>query len=525
MPGRRLSHDERRLLDFWKNPPGNFPSPLLRQIKINGGPGLRGIQRLMVPILYPLTVICGRNGVGKSTVLALAALSARPPASWQVYWGNARPRTRPGVRVTYTFSDFFHRRPADTPISGLRLGWISMDHGNEIEVVKERTGTRWKRVADPGRHPGSATPPIRAIDFIPVSRILPASEYGAVRSAFGRTPEPVSETLNADSLAKLSFIMGRTYEEAETRFIRGLGLPTCHAGIAYSGFDMGSGESSLIALLARLQSMPTGGLVVIEELELGLHAEAQERLVEVLLGLCSARRLQIICTTHSEVVLDHLPREARVLLRRSGDEHEAISNVSTRFAIHEMAGDARPELVVYTEDRFAAMLVEEALAGPQRARIEAKDVGSNTTLARQAVAHLRLNGPLRALSTFDGDCTDTEITRWVHDERGERQDLAPDWMTLPGDHLTPEKWVIRELERPEYLREFARQLNCTEHVAIGHVEAMRNQLDDHDSGYTLSRRAGLDQTDAHRIMIRSVASRHPGLDALRARVTALLDHQ
>ena len=85
MPGRRLSHDEQRLLEFWDNLPADFPRPLLRQLRVEGGPGLRGIRRLVVPFSYPLTAICGRNGVGKSTVLALAALSARPPADWPVY--------------------------------------------------------------------------------------------------------------------------------------------------------------------------------------------------------------------------------------------------------------------------------------------------------------------------------------------------------------------------------------------------------------------------------------------------------
>ena len=126
-------------------------------------------------------------------------------------------------------------------------------------------------------------------------------------------------------------------------------------------------------------------MIVIEEIELGLHAEAQVRLIDVLLGYCRGKRIQIICTTHSEVILDALPRQARLLIRKAGDEHEAIGNVSTRFAIYEMAGRAQPELIVYTEDRFAAVLVEEALAGPRRARIEVRDVGSNVTLARQAV--------------------------------------------------------------------------------------------------------------------------------------------
>ena len=75
MPGRSLSADETNLLDFWQNPPAAFPRPMLRRIEIGGGTGLRGIDGLFVPFRYPITALCGRNGVGKSTVLALAALA------------------------------------------------------------------------------------------------------------------------------------------------------------------------------------------------------------------------------------------------------------------------------------------------------------------------------------------------------------------------------------------------------------------------------------------------------------------
>ena len=121
---------------------------------------------------------------------------------------------------------------------------------------------------------------------------------------------------------------------------------------------MGGGESSVIVLLSRLQAIPVGGLLVIEEVELGLHVEAQVRLMEVLLSYCSDRRLQIICTSHSEAVIDAVPRRARVLLRKNGQEHEALNNVSTRFAVHEMTGHAQPELIVYTEDKLASMVVD-----------------------------------------------------------------------------------------------------------------------------------------------------------------------
>lgn len=116
MPGRRLSQAERALADFWDNPPANFPKPLLRSIVVEGDTGLRGVRRMSVPFLYPLTVVCGRNGVGKTTLLALATLSARPPEDWRPFWGNTKPRG--SKSVNYAFRDFFHRTMGSPPWTG-----------------------------------------------------------------------------------------------------------------------------------------------------------------------------------------------------------------------------------------------------------------------------------------------------------------------------------------------------------------------------------------------------------------------
>lgn len=521
MPGRRLNQIEADLGRFWEAPPAGFPKPLLRHVRIEGGPGLRGIRDLIVPLPFPFTAICGRNGAGKSSVLGLAALSARSPAGWRVFWGNARPTTANHARAEYSFADFFMRRAGDPSRDGLTLGWAYAHLGNEIEARHRFRGDRLLQLADEGRN-RAVRRPEREIDFIPVSRILPASEHAALRAAFAAPAGGAVTALDPAHLQMLSHVMGRPYQEAHTRSHRGFTLPGCSAGIAYSAFDMGAGEASAVTILSRLQALPMGGLLLIEELELGLHPEAQARLVETLLAQCRARRIQIICTTHSEVVLDRLPRIARVLMRRMGDEHDTVTDISTRYALHDMGGSAAPELQLYTEDRVAAMLAQEAVGGNLRSRIRFSDIGSSATLARQAVSHLRADGEVRALSLFDGDCTANQIQNWIVSERGERHDLVPDYLILPGDGLPPERWILSQLAHDAYLDILAAQLDCSAGQARTHVENMAAQMDHHSSAFVLSQRTGLDQTEATRRLVRSVA-RHPALDALRERVTQILD--
>lgn len=521
MPGRRLNDDERDLKRFWDQPPQQFQKPLLRHVSIAGPPGLRGIESLIVQFSFPFTAICGRNGVGKSTVLALAAVSAKSPDGWRVFWGNSRPSTGKKTRAEYKFSDFFLRRSGDPSRSGLTLGWAYAHLGNEIERREIHNGKRFARMVDEGRNKPSPKPE-REIDFIPVARVLPANEHAGVRSAFKSPSGGTVTALDAHHLAILSHVMGRPYQEAHTRAARGLTLPGCRANAAYSGFDMGAGEASLVTILSRLQALPTGGLLLIEELELGLHPEAQARLVENLVRECRRRRIQIICTTHSDIVLDRLPRIARILLRRDGGDHDAITGVSTRFALHQMGGDARPELQIYTEDKFAAMIVEEALPPDIRPRLRVSDIGNKTALARQAVSHARGEADLGALSLFDGDCTTTEIDGWIASERGERAEINPEYLTLPGNGNPPERWILAELGVDPYLGELAGALGCTAGSAKDHVDDMAAQVEHHSTAWILSRRTGISEQDAARKLARSVRD-HPGLDIVREKVANLLD--
>jgi hypothetical protein len=174
------------------------------------------------------------------------------------------------------------------------------------------------------------------------------------------------------------------------------------------------------------------------------------------------------------------------------------------------------------EDKFAAVLVEESLPAASRSRVIIRDVGDRATLARQGVAHLKMNAQLQALNIFDGDCTQAEIEGWIKNETGGNQALQPEWLILPGAGVNPERWILDALHAPAYRTELASQLNCSNAEASGHVDAMHVQLDQHDSSFVLSGRTALEKDDCRRRMIRSVARLHPELDALRLRVGQLL---
>lgn len=511
MPGRNLSSTERRLLDFWQGPPASWDKPLLRSLEIVGGTGLRGINGLLVPFRFPITALCGPNGVGKSTILALAALAHHAPTGWSS--SSFHPQSG-AHRGYYRFSDFFLRGEGEQDVENLTVTWRYIQEGRELSrtLTKRRRG--WSSYS---------TRPARETVFVPISRILPAYEISAVRSSFASPTSDISSVLLDEvHRRRLSFIMGREYSNVEIQRRGRHIFHRCEAGSLYTAFNMGSGESCMIALLHALQSAPRGSLIVVEEIELGLHPQAQKRLAEVLISVSLEKRLQIICSTHSETFLDALPRHARLLLRRSNEEHSIYESPSTRFAIYEMTGTTQPEIVVYCEDTTASILIQESLPNELRIRVAVREVGSDATVIRQGVAHRRAGFNIQALCVLDGDTSQADINNWISSETGGNPEQAPDYMLLPGDGLAPERWALRQIRHESYRDEFARQLGCSSLEAQSHVEAVAVELDHHNLGFALHRRTNLDELDCLRRIVRAFALRHPQLDGLRGRVETLL---
>ena len=512
MPGRHLNHREEGLRKLWDSPPVNLARPFLESVAVAGG--LRGIAALRVPFRYPISVLCGKNGVGKSTVLALAALAYHSPHGWNIPNWLHQPRSKSSDRSYYTFGDFFVRSVGDKTFDGVSISWTYRGYSPVDPTKFTKTPTRWGRYN---------TRPEREVAFSPIGRLLPAHEVPGIRSVSAQDLLKVSASaLSTGELKHLSYIMGREYSLGEIHETRRHTFQRVRSGAEFTRFNMGSGESWVMNLLHTLHRLPHGSLLVVEEIEAGLHPQAQIRLAEVLVELCLSRQLQVICSTHSESFLDALPRRARILLRKLGDNHEALESPSTRFAVYEMTGQTQPELTIYCEDLFARILIEEALPHDDRVRCSVREVGDWSTVIRQGISHIRSGHEMRAICVLDGDCSATEIEKRVRSEVGAREELRPEFMVLPGE-LAPERWVTEQLRLPRYRNRLAEQFSCSIGQANELIDAVNTELDFHNVGHRLQQMTRLDPHDCMRRAIRSVAPVHPQLDDLRDLTKQRLD--
>lgn len=462
-------------------------------------------------------MICGRNGCGKTTVLALATLGFHSPEGHMAI--NAHRRPKPEQTYSYyTFSDFFFRGPGDPDITGVGISW---KYRGAKEITIKKDTNKWMHYE---------RRPERPVHYLGVVRSIPAIEQSALRSHFGANYKSSgSWSLNSAFCNRLTDIMGRTYDKVGVMSSERYSVRRCRAGSPYSSFNMGAGEDILIDLLYLLQESPEGSMVIVEEIELGLHSEALVRLARHLQEIISEKKLQVVVSTHSQHFIDSVPREARVLIRRAGNQHLVVSQPTTRFAIGHMSGTRDPELHVYCQDNFAMLLIEQSLSGPLRQRTHIVPVGAESQLAQQGAFHLRAGFGQRMLLVWDGDVKLAEAQNHLNRAELTEELLGSsvfrrvNWAFLPGGK-PPEQWTVEVLSCEEGYQVLGDELGETATETAEVIERLRTLDNPHDVGYQLGSTYGTSTDEALRSLVRAVSrlSSKP-LDTIRSTVEAVLE--
>ncbi len=495
MPGSRLNDTERQLGQWWQNSQ-NFEYPILQSLSVEGNPGLRGIQKLEIEFNYPITVVCGRNGCGKTTILALASLGFHAPPNHLPF--NARRSQKKGENFSYyTFSDFFFKGPNDPDITGVKIKWIykGIEKQKYLEIQKQ--STKWMRYE---------RRPQRPVHYFGLSRCIPAIENITLRSHFGNSSKKnKTNSLDDDFCRRLSDIMGRNYSSAEIMLSSRYSVRAYEdSNTSSSSFNMGAGEDILIDLLYLLQQSPKGSLIVIEEIEIGLHPEALIRLAKHLTEICWEKKFQIIVSTHSSYFIDSLPREARILIQKAKTEHIITKSPTTRLAIGFMSGQLEPELHIYCEDHFAALLIENSLSGEARKRTRIIPVGAKSQLVKQSNFHLLANFGQHILILWDGDVQNGEADKWLKNDLCKNFNHRVNWGFLPGNE-PPEQWVINRLDCAEGHQTFATELREHPALAAEIIQQLKTLHDPKEIVRKLATITNIDVDEAYRLQVRAIS--------------------
>ena len=79
---------------------------------------------------------------------------------------------------------------------------------------------------------------------------------------------------------------------------------------AYDASQLSDGTLRILAVAAAILSTPEGGVVIVEEIDNGVHPSRVEGLLERLSSVASERKLRVLVTSHNPALLDALPDPA-----------------------------------------------------------------------------------------------------------------------------------------------------------------------------------------------------------------------
>ena len=227
-------------------------------------------------------------------------------------------------------------------------------------------------------------------------------------------------------------------------------------GQVYSELHMSAGERAILRLSQEITQLQ-GGLVLIDEVEAGLHPWAQQLLLIHLQQLALEKNLQIIVTTHSPVVLDAVPANGRVFLERLDDGHVVVRAPMRDLIQNALYGRTRHKLNVLCEDGTAEAILRgvfDALLARAAINWEAIHVGRNTGAEEfpgHAAAFRKFGLINNIVFVLDGDKRDRGLVGKIRKRAGRHVPV----FFLPGNEA-PEVWTWKVLRKNS--RAFAAEL-------------------------------------------------------------------
>lgn len=420
----------------------------LKTLKLSYGT-LRGLKKFTMNFEYPISVIAGENGSGKSTILAMVACGFHNLKNGFIPHGRKKSY--------YTFSDFFIQSKSEHPPDGLSISYEFLN--NHWRGREPGSGWQRREKGIMGRWNNYDRRVNRNCVYFGVERIVPHYEKSVSKSYKTNFSKKEKMFDWYDDVRNIvSRVLNRDYTSFEWYFHRNYRIPVVELDSRkYSGFNMGAGENALFEIFSTAYEAGDGALLVIDEIELGLHEQAQIRFIKELKTLCLKKKMQIVCTTHSATILQTLPPKARFYLEEHTSTTVISKEISPAYATGKLSGKNSRELEIFVEDAIAVELIRTVLPKKLRERCNITYIGSSEAVIRQLSASYKNTEDKEYLIILDGDKSGeskkniNKFLNYLETPKDKEDDEA--WASeriiyLPGKQ-NPEKWVIDEIKKSD----------------------------------------------------------------------------
>jgi predicted ATPase len=176
---------------------------------------------------------------------------------------------------------------------------------------------------------------------------------------------------------------------------------------SYSECFAGSGELAVVNYVLALESLKKYDLLLLDEPETSLHPGAQQKLIEHLLCIVKEKLIQVIVSSHSPTFVQLLPPEALVVFEETPDGVAPRPGATKTSAFERLGAIEKNKVTIVTEDKLLEAFTNRAIRvnwpKPLRDRVNviAADVGVSEMLSNQTRAHLQANSAV--IMVLDGD--------------------------------------------------------------------------------------------------------------------------
>lgn len=395
----------------------------------------RGIADLSVNFDFPVTAIAGANASGKTTLLLAAACAYKIPGIQE--------------RDSYSPAKLF-------PSLTLRKNPEFSDNTGNIEFEfyyqyqRKRTSMRWAKGASWSKsymgQQGGAQPE-RSVYLRTLANLTSPAEVRSVLQ-LGQGHYSVNQ-ITSDLIAFAQRILPHRYEtlieiKAKTKNLIFAQRAQSEGG-QYSEFHMSAGERALLRISKEISGLKNA-LILIDEIEAGLHPYTQQQFMLELQRLALRNDLQIIVTTHSPVVLESVPVEGRVFLERT-DDNVVVKPAYRDIVQKAFYGQSLEKLSLLCEDDVAESFLLGVLdvLNPKLGLVHNDIIVGRDTGKEQFAQHIEAIGKFQQLESFvfvlDGDAKNLEP---VLKATAQRYGNSIQPLFLPG--AVPEEWAWKILK-------------------------------------------------------------------------------
>lgn len=321
----------------------------------------RHVSNLELRFVHPISIISGSNRSGKTSALMTIACSHYnfdrkdvANGTWRrATWSHLVRFTNHDIQ-TQDWTYYIEYREGNAQRS---------DRGYRKHISKKwgGAGKKEKQIGRPDeKHPEGG----RHVCLIDLNRINPARHLTS--SAYNKAKKADATTVanQRDINEYLSYILENGYVidklvEAADNNVYKFRSGGTHS---YSSFNTASGEDVLVNLLGQILHMPDYSLILIDEIEVGLHPKIQRRLMDVIYIISQKQHKQFIITSHSYAVIDSVTEASRIFIQNNAGNFVAMTGLTTYETLTRMDSVAFPVAMIYVEDVISKQIVENAIA-------------------------------------------------------------------------------------------------------------------------------------------------------------------